>query len=150
EPLEDRTQTAIATSAKPTTMRMAGQARRSRRRHVGPRGGATAWAWAWAWASPGADTDAEAGGAVGCMAEPAGRVPTDPGPASRRAGGSPGDVPLPGPGVGEPLPGQLQGLGHDTGLGHRGHEVGVAGPTRQDMEVDVTGQSRAGRPSEVR
>ncbi len=37
---------------------------------------------------------------------------------------------LPGPGVGEPLPGQLQRLGHDPGLRHRGHEVGVPRPAR--------------------
>ncbi len=54
---------------------------------------------------------------------------------------------LSGPGVGEPLPGQLQRLGHDPRLGHRRHEVGVAGPARQDVEMDVGRQPGARPPA---
>ena len=79
-------------------------------------------------------------------AGPSGRVPTAPTGSRAARAASGGGGALPGPGVGEPLPGQLQRLGHDAGLGHRRHEVGVAGPARQDVQMDVRRQARRRPP----
>ena len=53
------------------------------------------------------------------------------------------------PGGGEPFPGRVQGLGHDPHPGHRGHEVGVAGPAGQHVEVEVRRDPGPGGPAQV-
>ena len=40
-------------------------------------------------------------------------------------------------------------FGEDAGFRDGGDETGVAGPTRQDMKVDVAGDSGAGAFAEV-
>jgi hypothetical protein len=42
-----------------------------------------------------------------------------------------------------------QFLGFDAGFGYYGHEVGIAGPAREDVEVEVAGDSGAGSAAEV-
>src|ERR1700722_13094023 len=113
EPFDERTHTARTTRAKPMTTRTIGQARRMARRT--------------GWRDPldplvgsgvaGADGVDESVVAAAC-AGAGGPSAMSAAPPPRSAG-----VGLAGPGVGEPLPGQLQGLGHHACLGHRGHEV---------------------------
>ena len=44
---------------------------------------------------------------------------------------------------------RLERLGHDPHPGHRRHEVGVARPARQDVEVEVRGDPGPGGPAQV-
>ena len=46
-------------------------------------------------------------------------------------------------------PARCQGLGQDPGVGHGGHEVGVAVPPGQDVHVEVAGNAGAGGPAQV-
>jgi hypothetical protein len=45
--------------------------------------------------------------------------------------------------------GRGQVFGFDAGFGYYGHEVGIAGPAWQNMEVEVAGDSGAGGAAEV-
>lgn len=47
------------------------------------------------------------------------------------------------------LPHCLEGLGEDSGVAEDGHEVGVAVPARDDVEVEVAGDAGAGGFAEV-
>ncbi len=40
-------------------------------------------------------------------------------------------------------------LGQDHGFSHDGHEVGVALPARNNMEVQMPGNARAGNPPQI-
>src|SRR5580704_18066567 len=132
EPLDDSTHTATTTSPKPTTMRTAGHAlRRDRRSRLRPVCGA-------------------ASGDVAPATAPSAAAPTRvvtappavPGPSGRARA-------LSGPGIVELLPGQRQRLGQHARLGDGRHEVGVAGPARHDVQVDVSRYPGAGGPAEV-
>src|SRR6266852_4866469 len=47
------------------------------------------------------------------------------------------------------LESQFKGLRKNAGLGDRRHEIGVSGPARQDMHVDVTGHAGASRFTQI-
>src|ERR1041385_4906417 len=53
------------------------------------------------------------------------------------------------PRVANPRCGDAQGLGQRARIGHRGHEVGVTGPARNDVDVQVFAHAAAGRTPEV-
>ena len=54
-----------------------------------------------------------------------------------------------GKGFAEFGPGDVEGLGEDAGFGGDGHEVGVAAPAREGVEVDVIGDAGTGGFAEV-
>ena len=47
----------------------------------------------------------------------------------------------------QPRPGVFEGLGKDAGVGGGGHEIGVARPSRDDMEVEMPEDAGTARPA---
>jgi diguanylate cyclase (GGDEF)-like protein/PAS domain S-box-containing protein len=66
------------------------------------------------------------------------------GPVEVRAGASGGAERL-----AEAAPGDREFFGHDAGLADGGHEVGVAGPAREHVHMEVAGDAGAGALAEV-
>ena len=75
-----------------------------------------------------------------------GRVPVRPLPAACRRGPAPSRLRPDGV---QPLPARCQGLGEHTGVGHRGHEVGVALPPGSAWRWRWRGMPRTGGLAQI-